>query len=428
MVDTVGVVDDTQPANRHSDADAGARMTEMFEPRNLGPLTLRNPIIKCATNEGLSREGLVTDTLVAWHRRFAAGGVGLTTLAYCAVEPEGRTFKHQLHMRPEMQPGLAKFCDVMHAEGSAVGLQLGHAGWFATPAVIKQRPIGPSRQFSMVGQSVSRAMTARDFDRVRDRFASATVMAADVGVDGVEIHLGHGYLLSQFLSPYNNRRRDAYGGSLEDRARFPLEVLRAVRAAAPPGLAIWAKLNMLDGFKGGLELADAVQVARWIAQDGSVDALQLTGGHTTKTPMFLMRGDVPLRDLIRYEKNPVRRLGMRVVAPRIIQEYPFEEAFFLGQARQFLAEVPVPLMLLGGVTQRSTVEAALREGFSFVAMGRALLRQPDLVHQMQEGLLDRSPCIPCNRCVAEMEDQGTRCVFKPSLSVEFPDAKWSPIR
>ena len=407
---------------------SGAGPGGMFEPVRLGPLTLRNPIIKCATNEGLSREGLVTDTLISWHRRFAEGGVGLTTLAYCAVEPEGRTFGHQLWMRPQMQRGLAAFCDVMHAAGAAVGLQLGHAGWFASPAVIKQRPIGPSRQFSMVGQSVSKAMTPADFGRVRDRFAEAVVLAADAGVDGVEIHLGHGYLLSQFLSPYNNRRKDAYGGSLENRARFPLEVLRAVRDAAPPGLAIWAKLNMVDGFQGGFELADAVQVARWIERDGSVDALQLTGGHTTKTPMFLMRGDVPLRDLIKYEKNPVRRVGMRVVAPRIIQQYPFEEAFFLPEARQFLAELSTPLMLLGGVTKRSTIESALREGFQFVAMGRALLRQPDLVARMMAGETEESPCIPCNRCVAEMEDQGTRCVFRPGLSVQFPDAHGAPIR
>src|SRR4029077_2808856 len=123
-------------------------------------------------------------------------------------------------------------------------------------------------------------------------FAGATGLAAASGFDAVEVHVGHGYLLSQVLCPYNNRRRDRWGGSLENRARFPRQVLRAVRRAAGPGMAVYAKLNMEDGFEGGLRLEEGVQVARWLEEDGSVDALQLTGGHTTRSPFYLLRGEV----------------------------------------------------------------------------------------------------------------------------------------
>jgi 2,4-dienoyl-CoA reductase-like NADH-dependent reductase (Old Yellow Enzyme family) len=223
------------------------------------------------------------------------------------------------------------------------------------------------------------------------------------------VHVGHGYLLSQFLCPWNNRRRDAFGGSLESRARFPRRVLAAVRAAAGPGVAVWAKLNMEDGFEGGLALEDALQVARWLEADGSVDALQLTVGHTTRTPMYLMRGDVPLREWVQAERDPLRRLALRWLGPRLIRPWPFEEAFLLPQARRFRAALRLPLMLLGGIDHLDTMQRARAEGFEFLALGRALIAEPDLVRRMQAGETSRGRCIHCNRCVVEMEKGRIHC-------------------
>ena len=384
----------------------------VFKPGKLGPIELRNRVVKSGTNEGMSRDGLVTDRLVDWHREFAAGGVGMTTLAYCAVSPEGRTFRHQVLMREEAVPGLARFTEAVHAEGAKAAIQLGHAGWFANPRESGAPPLGPSRMFSPYAQTFSRAMGEPDFARLRGDFADAARLAAQAGFDALEIHLGHGYLLSQFLSPYNNRRRDRYGGALESRARFPREVLQAVREAAGAEVAVYPKLNMDDGFSGGLQLHESLQVARWLQEDGSVDALQLTGGHTTKSPMYLMRGEVPLRDMIADERDPIRRWGMRIFAPMFLKHYAFEEAFFLPLARQFLAEIDLPLMLLGGVTRLETMDSAIREGFRFVALGRPLIREPDLVERMQAGKSQGSLCTQCNRCVVEMERGGTRCVLR----------------
>ncbi|MBS1106173.1 MAG: NADH:flavin oxidoreductase [Deltaproteobacteria bacterium] len=384
----------------------------VFTPFRLGPLELRNRIVKCGTNEGMSRGGLVTDPLLAWHREFAAGGVAMTTLAYCSVSADGRTFRDQIWMRDEALPGLRRFTDTIHAEGARAAIQLGHAGWFATPGVIRAKPLGPSRTFSPRGMCFSRAASEADLDRLEHEFAAAARLAVDAGFDGIEVHIGHGYLLAQFLSPYNNRRRDMYGGSIENRARFPRRVLRAVREAIGGRAAIWAKLNMEDGFKGGMTLDEGVQVGRWIEADGSVDALQLTGGHTTRTPFFLMRGDVPLRGMIENEKSAGSRLGMRLFGPFLIRPYPFEEAFFRTSALRFRAALRLPLMLLGGITRLDTMERAIGEGFELLAMGRALIRDPDLPHRMQAGELTASRCVPCNLCVVEMERGATRCVLR----------------
>lgn len=388
--------------------------SSVFTPQRLGPIELRNRIVKCGTNEGMSRGGLMTERLIDWHREFAAGGVGMTTLAYCSVSADGRTFRDQIWMRDEAGPGLRRFAEAMHGEGARAAIQLGHAGWFASPRATGSAPVGPSRMFSPHAQTFSRAMTEDDFARLTEAFAAATRLAVEAGFDAIEVHLGHGYLLSQFLSPYNNRRRDQWGGPLEHRARFPRQVLRAVRDAAGSRAAVYAKLNMEDGFAGGLQLDEGLQVARWIETDGSVDALQLTGGHTTRTPFFLMRGDVPLREMIANQKHWLPRLAMRVLGPRLLRPYKFEEAFFLPSARRFRAAVRLPLMLLGGVTRLDTMQRALDEGFQFIAMGRGLIRDPDLVRRMQAGELTASRCIPCNRCVVEMERGGTRCVMRPA--------------
>jgi 2,4-dienoyl-CoA reductase-like NADH-dependent reductase (Old Yellow Enzyme family) len=390
--------------------DAAARR-RLFSPARLGTVEVRNRFVKCATYETRAVRGLVTDDLVAWHREFAEGGVGVTTLAYCSVAGEGRTFPDQIVVSDEAVPGLARFADAMHAAGARAAIQLGHAGWFADPHASGTRPLGPSRMFAPKGLTWSRAFTASDFARVRDDFAGAARRAVAAGFDAIEIHVGHGYLLSQFLSPYNNRRDDRYGGSVENRSRFPREVVCSVRAAVGDRAALWIKLNMEDGFGGGLALEDGLEVARLFERDGALDAMQLTGGHTTRSPMFLMRGTTPLARLIANQPTRFRRAVMRVVMPRVIRSYDFEEAFFLPAARRFRAAVGLPLMLLGGVTKLSTMTRAMQDGFDFVALGRALIRRPDLVRQLESGALDASPCVPCNQCMADVGVHPTACPF-----------------
>ena len=399
----------SDPTREAPPTGAAAARARLFAPARLGPVTLRNRFVKCATYETRAAGGQVTDALVEWHREFTRGGVGMTTLAYCSVAPDGRTFPDQIVVDEAAAPGLRRFADAVHADGAAAAIQLGHAGWFADPHATGTRPLGPSRTFAPKGMCFSRAFTDADFARVRDDFVRAARLAVGCGMDGLEVHVGHGYLLSQFLSPYNNRRHDAYGGTIENRSRFPREVVRAVRDAIGDRAALWVKLNMEDGFGGGMTVEEGLVVARLFADDGALDAMQLTGGHTTRSPMFLMRGTTPLAQLVALQPTAAKRAVARVLLPRMIRDHAFEEAFFLPTARRFRAAVDLPLMLLGGVTRLDTMTRALAEGFDFVALGRALIRQPDLVARLATGDLDASPCVPCNECMAYVGLRPTVC-------------------
>ena len=391
-----------------------ATVPDVFAPAQLGPLRLRNRVIKAATFEGRTPHALVTDDLIDYHVRPARGGVGMTTVAYCAVSPEGRTDRHQLWMRPEAVPGLRKLTDAVHAEGAAVCAQLGHAGPVANAASNRLPALAPTRRFSPLGFRMTKSASVADLKRIIRAHAAAALTARESGFDAVEIHLGHNYLASAFLSPRLNGRADEYGGSLANRARLARDTARAVRDAVGGQLAITAKLNMDDGVPGGFWLDESLQVARWLEADGSVDALELTAGSSLLNPMYLFTGDAPVREFAAAFPQPLRT-GLRLAGGRFLRSYPFHEAYLLDHARQFRAALTLPLILLGGITRKQTMELAMAEGFAFVAMARALLREPDLIRQMQADPGTRSLCIHCNKCMPTIY-RGTRCVLAEAAS------------
>lgn len=380
-----------------------------FSSARLGPVTLRNRFVKAATFEGMARGGVVSDGLVDFHRAFARGGVGMTTLAYCAVSPDGQGAPHEIVVRDEVLPGLRRLTDAVHAEGAAASIQLGHAGPVAAST---GRPgLAPSRIFAPQALRFTRAVGEADLHRIVADFAGAATRAAEAGFDAVELHFGHGYLVSAFLSPKLNRRRDAWGGSLENRARLAREVAKRVRDAAGDRLAVLAKLNMSDGVPGGLWVDEAVEVARLLESDGALHGIELTGGSSFQNPMYLFRGEAPIHEMAQVFP-PALRLGFKLTAKRFMPEYPFHEAFFLPYARQFRSALAMPLVLLGGINRLATVRQALAEGFPFVAMGRALLREPDLLSRWRRGSEDESLCVHCNKCMPTIY-QGTHCVLVP---------------
>ncbi|HEY7133657.1 MAG TPA: NADH:flavin oxidoreductase [Acidimicrobiia bacterium] len=378
-----------------------------FSPGRLGPLTLRNRIIKAATFEGMAPRHVVTDSLIAYHRAVAAGGVAMTTLAYCAVGEDGQGAPGEIVMREEAVPGLRRFTEAIHETGAAASIQLGHAGPVA--AGTGHRGLAPSRVFAPQAMRFTQEVTPDDITRITGDFARAAMLAVDAGFDAVELHFGHGYLLSAFMSPRLNKRTDRFGGSVENRARFARDVALAVRDAVGQGVAVLAKLNMADGVPGGLWLDDSVAIARLLEADGALDALELTGGSSFQNPMYLFRGEAPIAEMAQAFPPPLR-LGFKLTAKRFMPEYPFEEAFFLPYARQFRDALDMPLILLGGVNRVDTVQRALDEGFAFVAMGRALLREPDLVERWRKGDVDESLCVHCNKCMPTIY-RGTHCVL-----------------
>lgn len=390
-----------------------------FRPFRLAGLTLRNRVLKAATYEGMTPGAQVSEALIEHHRELAAGGVAMTTVAYCAVGPDGRTFADQLYLRPDVVPALRRLTDAVHREGAAASLQLGHCGAFCNNRELgRRRPLGPSRAFNALGalhgRPLADAMSAADIEQTTEDFIHAARCAREAGFDAVELHLGHGYLLSQFLCPATNRRRDAWGGALGNRARFPLAVLAGVRAALPAEFPVLVKTNLRDGFAGGLELEESLQVARWLESRGAT-ALVLSGGFVSRDAFYLFRGDRPLRQMIAVEKSLRQKLALALFGPAIIRAHPFAPLYFLPLARQVRRAVALPLVLLGGVKSMSDIETALAEGFELVAMGRALLHDPALIAKYQAGALRKSGCIPCNQCVAEMDREGgVRCARVPA--------------
>lgn len=387
----------------------------VFTPAKLGPVTLRNRIIKAATFEASTPDALVTDDLITYHRLPAAGGVGMTTVAYCAVSPGGRTDGWQIWMRPEAVPGLKKLTEAIHAEGAAISAQIGHAGPVANARTNKAKALAPVRFFNPLSMRFAKKATREDIRDVTEAHANAARHAIESGFDAVEIHLGHNYLASSFLSPLINRRTDEFGGSLENRAKVARGVVRAVRQAVEKEgnpIAVTAKLNMSDGVRGGISLEESLQTAKWLEEDGGLDAIELTAGSSLVNPMYLFRGDAPVKEFAGAFKPPMR-WGIRMTGKKFLREYPYREAYLLREAKQFRAELKLPLILLGGITNRETMDLAMAEGFDFVAMGRALLAEPDLINRIQADPSVRSVCNHNNQCMASIYSH-THCVLTGS--------------
>ncbi|HEX4977879.1 MAG TPA: NADH:flavin oxidoreductase [Nocardioides sp.] len=390
---------------------------DAFAPARLGPVRLRNRVIKAATFEGMTPDALVTDALVDYHLAVARGGVGMTTVAYLAVAPEGRTDRHQIYLREAALPGLRHLTDAVHEAGAAVCAQIGHAGPVANGRSNGLQALAASPMPSPLALQMVRSATDADLARVVRQYVDGALVAVRAGFDALELHLGHNYLLSSFLSPNLNRRRDRFGGSLENRARFPRQVVRAVRDAVGGDVAVTAKLSMRDGVRGGLELEDSIPFAQLLEADGCLDALQLSAGSSLTNPMYLFRGGVPLKEFAAQMSFPLN-VGVRLSGNRFFRSYPFEEAYLLEHARRFRQELSMPLTYLGGVNRRETVEAVMAEGFEYVAMARALLKEPDLVARMQRGEASAGTCSHCNQCMPTIYT-GTRCVeLAPAASQE----------
>src|SRR5688500_2495109 len=270
----------------------------VLTPGRIGPLTVRKRVIKAATYEGLSHRSRVTTDLVEFHREYAAGGVGMTTVAYCAVAPDGRTAPDQILWTDEAMPGLRVLTDAVHAEGSAISAQIGHAGPVADPRGNRRHALSPSTRFPNLSGGVSRKAKRADLDRITAAHATAATRAVEAGFDAVEVHLGHSYLPSAFLSPKINHRTDEFGGSLENRARFARGLVRAVRDAVGDRIGILTKRTMPHGGAGGTSIEGATQTAPWIEQDGPVDAFEMPAGSSLLTPMCLFRGGTPIQEFV----------------------------------------------------------------------------------------------------------------------------------
>lgn len=373
----------------------------LFTPATIGPLTLRNRTIRSAAFEGMAEHYSPSEKLYQYHTSVAAGGIGMTTLAYASVSRSGLSFESQLWMRSEIIPGLRRITDSIHSHGAAASIQLGHCGNMTHISTAGQIPIGASTGFNLYSPTIVRGMSRKEIAEVAKDFGRAVKTAREAGFDAVEIHAGHGYLISQFLSPYTNRRRDEYGGSLDNRMRFMRECMNEVMTAAGSDMAVIVKTNMYDGFKGGIEIPEALTIAKELEKCGA-HALVLSAGFVSRAPMVVMRGAMPLQTMTHYMHPWWLKYGVKAVGKYMIKSEPFKECYFLDDALKFRAELKLPLIYVGGIVSREGIEKVLGQGFQFVQMGRALINEPDFVNRMRDENRQRCGCDHVNYCIARM--------------------------
>ena len=384
-------------------------MSKLFTPGFIGPVELRNRTIRSAAFEGMGRDNGPTDMLRDYHWSVAEGGVGMTTLAYAGICRSALSFKTQLWLRPEIVEPLREITDGIHARGAKASMQIGHCGNMTHRSTAGGTPVGASTGFNLYSPTFCRGLRKDELQQLAREFGNAVNTARDAGFDCVEVHAGHGYLISQFLSPYTNRRRDEFGGTLENRMTFMKMCLEEVMKAARSDMGVLVKTNMRDGFKGGLELEECLEVAKEIERCG-VHAMVLSGGFVSKAPMYVMRGQMPIHSITHYMKQLWLKYGVRMAGRFMIPSVPFKELYFLDDARIFRRELSLPLVYVGGVVSRANADEVLdKEGFDFVQMGRALLNEPDFVNRMQEEDNHRCGCDHVNYCIARMYSREMAC-------------------
>lgn len=340
----------------------------MFEPVALGPLTLGNRFVRSATWEGMAAEdGSVTEALIQTLVRLARGGLGLVIAGHAYVAPQGQAGPWKLGVHdPAMRPGLTRLTGAVRAAGGKLVAQLAHAGLKAAVKLTGMAAVGPS------DAEGGRAMTEAEIEVTVDAFAKAAHLCRESGFDAVQIHAAHGYLLSQFLSPYYNKRDDAYGGSLDRRAHFLLSVVRRVRLAVGPDYPILCKMNSEDFLPGGLSVDEAVVVAG-LLKDAGLDILELSGG-TADSGKF----------------TPVR--------PGKIKS-PDGEGYFKAAAARIKAAVDIPLILVGGIRSFEVARKLVADGVcDAVSLSRPLIREPELVNRWKSGDLRPAACVSDNLC------------------------------
>lgn len=369
----------------------------LLQPGRIGPLALKNRVIMAPmTTRHADADGFVTDASLAYYKARADGGVGLVTIEMASPERAGKHRHFELAIYDDrFLPGLRRLVEVIHEGGAKASIQLGHGGGHTRIDIAGETPVAPSAIPHSVQEGhtetiVPEAMTIERIARARDAFVAAARRAAAAGVDAVEIHGAHGYLISQFLAPAENRRDDAYGGSLENRARFAIEITRAVKAAVPQ-LAVIFRMNGDDFFDGGMTAHEAVEVAVWAAAAGA-DAIHVTGGH--------------------YRSQPTAAI---MIPPMATPPTPF-----LRFAEVIKRRLSVPVIAVGRFGEPQAAIAAIEEGRAdFIALGRPLLADPEWVVKVASGRQVRL-CLACNTCVDGMRTgRKLRCLVNPTTGREL---------
>lgn len=367
-------------------------MKKLFDTTEINGLRLRNRFVRSATWEGLAgEEGSCTDRLIDVMVELAEGEVGLIISGHAYVSKEGQAGPWQLGIYDDvLSPGLEKMSSSVHRKGGKILLQLAHAGFRAPSELTRMEAMGPSVREIKPGLK-SKAMSRNDIESVIETFAKGAGRARKCGLDGVQIHAAHGYLLSQFLSPAFNDRQDVYGGPLENRARIVLEVLRAIRSEVGTEFPVTIKLNSEDFLPQGLTVDEMLELASMLEKEG-MDAIELSGG-TGDSGKF-----VPVR---------LGKIGSEE-----------KEAYYRIAAKRLKERVKIPVILVGGIRSYSVAKELLKGGVAdYFALSRPLIREPKLIVRWKEGDTRKAECMSDNLCFKPIRSgKGMYCYAEELIS------------
>lgn len=376
-------------------------MSTLFTPGKIGPITLRNRTIRSAAFEGMCPGNAPSEQLLKYHQSVAAGGIGMTTIAYSAVQQSGLSFPRQLWLKKENIEGLRKVTDAIHKEGAAASIQIGHCGNMSHRNICGCTPISASTGFNLYSPTFVRGMRKDEIEETAKSFGDGVNLAREAGFDAIELHAGHGYLISQFLSPSTNHRKDEFGGSLQNRMRFMEMSMDHVMKAAKDDMGVLVKMNMRDCCRNGMELDESIEVGKTLEKCGA-HALVLSSGFVSSAPMDVMRGAMPFKTMTHYMEGWMMPLLVKLGGRFMVPARPFKEAYFLEDALKFREALNMPLCYIGGLISREKIDEVLDKGFEFVAMARALVNEPGFVNRMKADEKARSACDHSNYCIGRM--------------------------
>ena len=412
-----------------ADEKKDLKESKLFTPYKLNDkITLRNRTIRSAAFESMGKDFGPTQKLKDYHVSVAKGGVGMTTLAYASINRSGVSFNSQLWLRDEIIEPLKDITDAIHAEGAAASIQIGHCGNMTHWSTAGSFPVSASNGFNLYSPTFHRRMSHKEIAETAKDFGKAVLLAHESGFDSVEVHAGHGYLISQFLSPWTNRRRDEFGGSLENRMRFMKMCLTEVmEAAAKTDTAVLVKHNMEDGFKSGIQIPESIEIAKEI-EKFNVNGIVLTSGFVSRAPMAVMRGRIPTKTMSYYMgwNEWLQKIVVDLFGQWLIKDYKFEECFFLENAKKFREALKGPLVYVGGIVSREGIENVLDAGFEMVQMARCLINDPAFVNKMKQGdITTRSGCDHRDYCIARMYSKDMQCCH--NCKEHIPDKVWKEL-
>lgn len=364
-------------------------LAELFKPIRLGTVEVPNRFVRSATNECLTDKGdYVTDRLADLYEALARGGVGLIITGYAYVRADGKSSTSQAAIYDDkFIPPYKRITERLRPYPARIVLQIAHGGRQSIPSACNGSPVAPSPVPYPVTKLTPREMAEDEIWEIIQCFAQAARRAREAGFHGVQLHSAHGYLLSQFISPFTNRRQDKWGGSVENRARILLEVLEACRKEVGKEFLILIKLNSDDCIEGGLNVEEAVKIASILGGAGPVpiryragiDGIEVSGGMGDSFPSAC-RPDI---------------------------KSPKEEAYFSDNARKIREVLSVPVICVGGIRSREVMESIIStKKADMVSMSRPFIREPDLVERLRKGLTEKASCISCNQC---WHPKGIRC-------------------